>query len=223
MLCRVCPGTYGINYLMKKLLVLLTALVLSAVSSHTIVAKERDTEFRPFIAVKTNLVYWATALPDFNSYTFVPNLEAEYFFCDRWSVAGLGNYAKWGYGDGKFFGISFWSLEPRWWIWGDGRFNWIYIGIYGQMGDYDVQNGDGGQFGFTGPFWSAGLSFGVTVPFSDRFGVEVGLRAGYRQSEVNGYSYEAPEYFRDYTETDRHWGLTGLKVSFYYRFGKGSM
>ena len=207
----------------RKCLLLLAALGLSAGFLYAGGPVENNGGFRPFISVKTNLVYWTTAMPDFNSYTFVPNLEAECFFCDRWSVAGTGNYAKWGYGDGKFFGISSWSLEPRWWIWGDGRYRWIYVGLYGQMGDYDVQNGGDGQFGYTGPFWSTGLSFGVTVPFSKRLGVELGVRAGYRQSEINGYSYEVPEYFRDYTETGRHWGVTGLKISFYYRFGKGSM
>ena len=172
----------------RKCLLLLAALGLSAGFLYAGGPVENNGGFRPFISVKTNLVYWTTAMPDFNSYTFVPNLEAEYFFCDRWSVAGTGNYAKWGYGDGKFFGISSWSLEPRWWIWGDGKYRWIYVGLYGQMGDYDVQNGGDGQFGYTGPFWSTGLSFGVTVPFSKRLGVELGVRAGYRQSEVNGHS-----------------------------------
>lgn len=44
-------------------------------------------EFRPLLAVKTNLLYWATVMPDFKSYTFVPNLEIEYFFKERWSLS----------------------------------------------------------------------------------------------------------------------------------------
>lgn len=178
--------------------------------------------FRPLLAVKTNLLYWATVMPDFNSYTFVPNLEAEWFFADRWSLAGTGNFAKWGYGGAKWFGISSWSLEPRWWLKGDGRFRWFYLGAYGQAGDYDVQDGSTPGSGYTGNLWGAGLSFGAAIPFSDRFGLEIGIRGGYRHAQVKGYSYEAPDYFLNVETADDHWGVTGIKASVYYRFGRGS-
>ena len=179
-------------------------------------------EFRPLLAVKTNLLYWATLMPDFHSYTFVPNLELEWFFCDRWSLAGTGNYAKWGYGGGDFFGISSWSLEPRFWFSGNGKFRWFYLGVYGQAGDYDAQNDRLDRDGATGKLWSTGLSFGATIPFTDRLGLEIGLRGGYRHSSVRAYSWEAPDYFLDYEASDNHWGVTGIKASLYFRFGRGS-
>lgn len=179
-------------------------------------------EFSPLLAVKTNLLYWATLMPDFHSYTFVPNLELEWFFCDRWSLAGTGNYAKWGYGGGDFFGISSWSLEPRFWPGAAGRYRWVYVGLYGQAGDYDVQNDRMERDGSTGKLWSTGLSAGVAIPFGDRFGLEVGLRAGYRNSVVKAYSYEAPDYFLDWQTSEGHWGVTGIKASIYFRFGRGS-
>lgn len=179
-------------------------------------------EFRPLLAVKTNLLYWATVMPDFKSYTFVPNLEIEYFFKERWSLSGIVDWAKWGYGGGDFFGISSYSLEPRWWFKGDGRFRWFYLGAYGQVGDYDAQNSRVANDGNTGRLWGAGLSLGVAIPFSDRFGLEVGIRGGYRRSNVRTYSHEAPDYFLDYETKDNHWGVTGIKASLYFRFGKGS-
>lgn len=184
--------------------------------------KEKPREFRPLLAVKTNLLYWATVMPDFKSYTFVPNLEIEWFFKDRWSLSGTGNFAKWSYGNGNFFGISSWSIEPRWWFKGDGRFRWFYLGAYGQVGDYDVQNDRVSLDGNTGKLWGAGLSLGAVIPFSDRFGLELGIRGGYRHAKVNGYVHEAPDYFREFTERDNHWGVTGIKASLYYRFGKGN-
>lgn len=179
-------------------------------------------EFRPLLAVKTNLLYWGTIMPDFHSYTFVPNLELEYFFKDMWSVSGTVNWAKWGYRGDQFFGISSYSLEPRWWIWGDGRYRWIYLGLYGQVGDYDAQNERSELTGDTGKHWSTGLSVGAAIPFSKRWGLEIGIRGGYRHSSVRGYTYEAPDYFLDYEHTGNHWGVTGIKASIYYRFGKGS-
>lgn len=178
--------------------------------------------FRPMLSVKTNLLYWVGIMPDLYRYTFVPNLEVEWFIGDRWSLAGVGNYAKWGYGDDDFYGISSWSIESRWWLKGDGRFRWFYVGVYGQMGDYDAQNSRIPLDGSTGKLWGAGLSIGAAIPFSDRFGLEIGIRGGYRHSVAKGYVHEAPEYFLEYKGNDGHWGITGLKSSLYFRFGKGN-
>ena len=179
-------------------------------------------EFRPLLAVKTNLLYWAGVMPDFRHYTFVPNLEIEYFFKERWSLSATGNYMKRSYGSGDFFGISSWSVEPRWWFKGDGRFRWFYLGAYGQVGDYDAQNSRTALDGTTGKLWGAGLSVGAAIPFSDRLGLEVGIRGGYRHAGMKEYVHEAPDYFLERKGTDNHWGVTGIKASLYYRFGKGN-
>ena len=188
----------------------------------TVTEEKSDDDFRPLIAIKTNLLYWATVMPDFKSYTFVPNLELEWFINNRWSLAGEGSFANWRYRDNRWFGISSWSVEPRWWLNGDGRFRWLYIGAYGQVGDYDVQDNETDWNGNTGKLWGLGLSAGVAIPFSKHFGLEVGIRAGYRHSKVKSYTYEEPDYFLDMKGTDNHWGVTGIKASIYYRFGKSA-
>lgn len=176
--------------------------------------------FRPVIAVKTNLLEWAGVMPDFRHYTFVPNLEVEWFFRDRWSLSGKGSYIKRSYGGDKFFAMSSWSIEPRLWIWGNSRFRWLYLGAYGQIGDYDVQNSRTVFTGATGRFWGTGLSLGAAIPFTDRLGVDIGLRGGYRHSTVRDYSHEIGGDYLERTGTDNHWGITGINVSLYWRFGK---
>ena len=193
-----------------------------AVEEPAPVEEPKEEGFRPILAVKTNLLYWAGVMPDFKQYAFVPNLEIEWFFCDRWSLAGEGAYTTRRHDEGEWFGISSWSLEPRWWLKNDGSYRWLYIGAYGQVGDYDVQNEKTDRDGNTGNLWGAGLSAGVAIPFARHWGAEVGIRAGYRHAEGNAYSYEAPDYFLDYTHADNHWGVTGIKVSIYYRFGKST-
>ena len=126
------------------------------------------------------------------------------------------------YRDNRWFGISSWSVEPRWWLNGDGRFRWLYIGAYGQVGDYDVQDNETDWNGNTGKLWGLGLSAGVAIPFLKHFGLEVGIRAGYRHSKVKSYTYEEPDYFLDMKGTDNQWGVTGIKASIYYRFGKSA-
>ena len=129
--------------------------------------EEEKPDFTPIIGIKTNLLYWATIMPDFHSYTFVPNLEVEWYFAKRWSLSAQGNFALWDYNGGDWFGVSSWSIEPRWWIWGDSKFRWIYLGVYGQVGDYDVQNDRVDRDGNTGKMWGAGLSVGAVIPFGE--------------------------------------------------------
>lgn len=184
-------------------------------------SKEGGATFRPLLAVKTNLLAWATVMPDFRSYTFVPNLELEYFFADRWSLHAQGNFAKWSYRSGeRFFGLSAWSVEPRWWPGGSGCYRWLYAGVYGEAGDYDVQDEGQRLDGTTGKLWSAGISVGAAIPFTDRFGLEVGIRGGYRRAQAREYVHEAGHYYLERAGKDNRWGITGLRASLYYRFGK---
>lgn len=175
-----------------------------------------DNGFSPLLAIKTNLVEWAGVMPDFRRYTFVPNLELEWFFRDRWSLTGKGSYIRRNYGGG-FFGVSSWSLEPRLWL--RGSVPQGYIGTYGELGDYDVQNSRMEFGGATGRFWSAGLTFGAVIPFTLRFGLDIGLRGGYRRTTVRDYSHGSGGDYFERRRLDHHWGVTGIEVSLYWRFG----
>lgn len=182
-------------------------------------SQEQHKEFEPLFSVKTNLLYWATVMPDFHSYTFVPNLELEWFFCDSWSLSAIGNFAKWPCRDDEFFGISTWSAEPRWWPSKKGTFRWFYLGAYFQGGSFDVQNERVTFDGNTGRLFSAGISAGVAIPITKNIGFEIGLRAGYRYSLVKEYVIEEPHYYFENKIKDNFWGITGIKASFYFRFG----
>lgn len=175
----------------------------------------------PTFAIKTNLIYLAGLLPDFNYYTPVPNLEAEYFFADNWSVAATGAYAKWGTGSGKEFGISSWSVEPRYRFHTAGAVESLYIGLYGMAGDFDKKGyGKDPLLGNrTGAFQGGGLSAGFFIPAGKRWGVEVGLRLGVRHTETDLYCDQEPEYYRDETTTKTAFDLQGMKIAIVYRFG----
>lgn len=175
--------------------------------------------FRPKLAIKTNLSDWAGIMSDFRSYSFLPNIEAEWFFADRWSVAADGAYTDHTYGHGNLFALSVWSLEPRLWVWGDSRFRRLHIGIYGQAGDYDIRNSRTDFDGVTGNFWSSGLSLGVIIPFTDRLGLDLGMRGGLRHSTVRYYTHEEGYDYLERHTSDKFWGITGINVSLYWRFG----
>lgn len=180
---------------------------------------ERNSDSMPLIAVKTNALYWAGVMPDFKYYSFLPNLEVEWFFEPRWSVTFAGAYAKWGAGKDKFFGVSSWRLEPRFWLAQYGKAE-VFIGLYAQAGDFDNQNLHIDEFGNTGDFYGGGLSLGVYIPISKQWGTELGFRTGYEHTQTDIYSYDSNHYVRNNTETGNKWKITGINISVTYRFEK---
>lgn len=181
-------------------------------------------EALPLIALKTNALTWAGLLPDGRVAAWRPNLGAEVFFARRWSVDIAGEYSLWKGGkDRGFWGISGYSLEPRLWPVGDRRFRWVYVGVYGRIGDFDHQPAaEAGELepgaNSTGRYWSAGLSAGVFIPIGKHLGVEAGIRAGYRDAYVRGYDIEAPHYYWHHDFRSARWGITGLNLSLVYRW-----
>lgn len=181
----------------------------------------------PIVGVKTNIVSWAGVTPEFEYKTFMPNLAAEVFFLDSWSTQASGTYAYWDYDGGKqFWGVSGYSIEPRFWPFsGDGLYRWLYIGMFGQFGDFDVRSieGESSKGGattnYTGTYWQGGLSLGCYIPLLRHFGLEIGARGGYQSANTKVYDIEPPYNYFNHKETVNRFGLMELNVSLSYRFG----
>lgn len=188
-------------------------------SEYDVFRSKRDSTFTPQIAIKTNMLYWIGVMPDFKYYSFLPNLEVEWFFCPQWSVSFSGAYSKWGIRKDKFFGVSSWSAEPRFWP-GKYRNAELYIGLYAQIGDFDNQDLHIKEYGNTGDFYGAGLSLGAYIPLGKKWGAEFGIKTGYEHIQKDVYSYETQHYFRESVHNKNKWGITGVNASISYRFGK---
>lgn len=176
------------------------------------------------LAVKTNVYTWAGMTPDFKHTTFTPNLSAEFFFARRWSAMASAAYADWDYDGGKcHWGISAYSVEPRFWVNGDDCYRWCYVGVYGQLGDFDNRSTDGGRMSdgtanCTGTYWEGGLSVGCYFLLDAHWGVEAGLRGGCRSSDVSAYDVENAYHYFDRNFRKNHFGVTGVNISISYRF-----
>lgn len=187
------------------------------------------------LAVKTNLLPWATVAPaidlgsggtEIQTGSFMPNLELEYYFARRWSLAFSVLYADFSYGGGKEnkWGLSDVMLASRFWPLGEAdRYNWLSVGFYGMYGDFDVRGdkiGGEGLYGRTGRFWSAGLSVGCLVPLGAGFAVETVAEGGYR-SVFGGKKYrydgiDGKNYLESrFTSTGVR---LGVKLNLLYRF-----
>ncbi|MDE5906173.1 MAG: DUF3575 domain-containing protein, partial [Alistipes sp.] len=193
--------------------------------------KKESRKLRPIFALKTNLVAWAGITPEFKMTTFMPNLEGELYFGKRWSLSGSGLYSNWAYDSGrKFWGFSAYSLEPRIWIKGNRLFRGVYFGLYGEMGDFNKQEGrvEGEQTdtNVTGDYWSAGISAGYMLPLSKHWCLELSVRGGYRSASYDKYTRAFEEngifnYNDNLSGKKNEFALTGVRLNVVYRFGRG--
>lgn len=173
-------------------------------------------DFTPTIAVGTNLLEWAGFRPDFTRTTVIPNIYVEYYFLKRWSAKAAFSYCDWSYSDGnRFQGLSSYSLEPRFWWKNDSKFLGLFLGVYGQIGDYNqkcpVEN-------YTGKYYSGGISAGYLFPLYKGLAVEVSVRVGYRHATVKKYdaNEECSDLCREYDKNE--FTITGSFLNLLYRF-----
>lgn len=191
---------------------------------------------RPFnLSIKTNLLPWCTLAPsvmlgngpvEFNKGSFMPNLELEYCFGERWSVDASFLYSYYTYGSDpdNLWGVSSLTLELRFWLKGDDRFRWLWVGAFGQYGDFDVRGekiSSDGLYGRTGKFASGGLAIGCMVPLGAGFCIEAALQAGYR-SVFGGEKYRYDKVDdKNYQESlfNATGMMIGFRLSIVYRIG----
>ena len=173
-------------------------------------------DLTPTIAVGTNLLEWAGFRPDFSHTTVIPNIYVEYYFLKRWSAKAAFSYCDWSYSDGnRYQGLSSYSVEPRYWWKNDGKYRGLFLGVYGQLGDYNqkcpIEN-------YTGKYYSGGLSVGYLLPLYKGLAVEVNVRAGYRHATVKKYdaNEECSDLCRKYDKNE--FTITGSFLNLLYRF-----
>lgn len=187
------------------------------------------------LAVKSNLLPWCTVVPSVHlgegdtkvqTGSFMPNLEVECFFADRWSVVLGGIYSDFAYKDKKRdkWSLSAVSIESRVWL-APERFSGLNTGIWASHGDFDVRGSEIDPdpeilYGRTGRFWSAGASIGYQLALGGGVCAEASLQAGFR-SVFDGKKYRYDKLDNcNYLETRfESTGFTlGAKISVSYRF-----
>lgn len=188
------------------------------------------------LSVKTNLLPWFGLSPSvllgvgevkLQTCSFMPNLEMEWYFSRRWSVAVSGLYSDFSYNDKTRdrWSVSEFSVEPRVWPLACGQFTWLNTGLFGEYGDFDVQGNTIDLdrdilYGRTGRFWTLGASIGCLVPLGKGFCTEMSVRTGFR-SVFDGKKYRYDK-IDDTNYLESRFASTGfmvgLKVSLVYRF-----
>ena len=170
--------------------------------------KRKSTMF----ALKTNLLYDAvTAL----------NAEVEVPIGKRFSVMVEDVFPWWSFGpNGNKYCLQMWtmSVEPRWWFYRKGmndRLQGHFVAPYVMSGKYDLQWDT--SICYRGYGWSAGLTYGYSMPLCKWLNMEFSMSIGYLNASYQHYQ-PSPDYEHLYKDPDNagrmtYVGPTKVKVS----------
>lgn len=162
----------------------------------------------PF-ALKTNLLGYAVLMP---------NLEIEWMFTKRWSVALEGQGAWYSKGTPhKVYRLATLTPEFRFWAIERSRWHGMYVGIFGGAGLYDLSNG---KKGHEGEGWMAGVSAGYVWPISRHLSLDAGIGAGYLRARDKVYAPLDGHYLYQLTKNINYFGPLRLKLSLVWRIPK---
>lgn len=160
----------------------------------------------PVMSLKTNLLEWCG---------LIINGEIEWYFGRHFSLNAEYNYANWLFkDDDRQWRGGVISPEFRYWFSRD-LFRRHYLGVYGQLGEYNVKPK---KYGYQGDFYSMGLSYGYSFLLNRHLNLELGIGLGYMRTKYDKYIKLDNCYPYINTTTKEYWGVTKLKVSLVYNF-----
>lgn len=142
----------------------------------------------PQVAVKTNLLYDATA---------TVNVGAEVEVAPQWSVDLSGNFNAWTIGNGKQW--RHWMVQPEARFWFCRPLQGHFVGVTLQGGQFNIGNLDTGfsflgtDFGklrdsrYQGWFAGAGITYGYTWILGRHWNLEAEIGIGYNYARYDRY------------------------------------
>lgn len=157
-------------------------------------------------ALKTNLLGYAVLMP---------NLEVEWMFVDRWSLALEGQGAWYAKNEPhKVYRLATLTPEIRFWALDRGRWHGMYVGLFGGAGLYDLSNG---KKGHEGEGWMAGVSAGYMWPISKHLSLDAGIGVGYMHARDKVYEPRDGHFLYQMTKNVNYFGPLRAKLSLVWR------
>ena len=178
-------------------------------------AVEDSTEdFKPRIALKTNLLHDPILTPD---------IGLEVSFGNRFSVNAEGVYSWWSReSKHRYWRVRGGWVEGRYWFGDKSKQRALtghHVGIYGSIHDYDFEFG---RRGWQSPHATLGVgaSYGYSFRIHPRLNLDLSARLGYFAGDVIKYKPQCNGYVCT-SRCSRHYiGLTGLEVTLVWFPGK---
>ena len=165
------------------------------------------------VAVKTNLLYWATT---------TPNLSLEIGLGERTTLELTGAYNPWTLNKESNKKIKHWLVMPEFRYWFCERFNGHFVGLHP---GYTFYNLSGVQIPFYGRStkdhryqgWAAGIgvSYGYSWVLGKRWNLEATLGIGYAYTNFDRYECATCGKFKG-KEHKHYFGPTKAGISLIY-------
>lgn len=165
------------------------------------------------LAVKTNLLYWATS---------TPNLAFEVGLGKQTTLELTGGYNPWTLNDETNKKIKHWLVMPEFRYWTCERFNGHFIGVHSGYAYYNI---GGVRIPFRGKAtkdhryqgWAtgAGVSYGYSWLIGKRWNIEATVGVGYVYSNYDKYECATCGDFKQ-SGRKHYFGPTKAGVSFIY-------
>lgn len=159
---------------------------------------------REWLSIKTNVLFDFAYMPGYDRFCPIPNVALEYYPKHGHLTYGASFDGPWwqDYDAHKYFQVRNYQLYSRYYIKsGDIRkripgtgaaFKGLYLSAYAQAGLYDICFDE--NRGWEGEAWGAGLGLGYVVPLgrSQHWRLELGVQAGYLQTDYDPYRWLCP-------------------------------
>lgn len=164
---------------------------------------------KPVFGLKTNLLYWAVA---------VPNIEFEFYLGKGVSLQLEGAYTWAGFVLPVDKSYYIWNAgaEVRFWLNNDAKFNGHFFGVHGGAGQYDMKFG---QVGNQGDYYGAGITYGYMLPIKKRFHMEFSIGGGWANYSKLSYKYFNRANYEVSRENNlNYFGVTKAKIAVVWKF-----
>lgn len=137
------------------------------------------------VALKTNLLYWATT---------TPNIGAEFRLGQKHSLQAFYGLNPWKQSGGNHSTLRHWVVMPEWRYWFCQTFNGAFLGVHALGGQYRVGEVDLpfgmfptlGERRYKGWYVGGGVTAGYQWPLTTHWSLEAALGVGYIYSPYDG-------------------------------------
>lgn len=179
-----------------------------------------------YMAVRSNMLYDALLLP---------NIGVDFYLGKGFTFGVNWLYGWWSCDSKHWFWRAYGGeINMRWYPWrrndGGTPFAGHHFGLLGQVYIYDFEMGKNGEMGgtpgrniFHGPFWSAGVEYGYTIPVGTRLSLDFSLGIGYATGRCHTYNPRDTHYVWESTRRRRYIGPTKAEIALVWLIGEGNI
>ncbi len=177
------------------------------------------TLYQPRLALRTNLLYDALA---------VPNIGLRLYVGRGWTVGADGYYAWWSKNDmSRIWRVQGAELSATRHFGKQNMHGW-FAGAYAQILRYDILTGASGSLSggsgtgfFNHPTLGAGIMAGYSLGLGRHLALDFTIGAGYLTGRYQKYSHINGENVWKATLTRRYFGPTKAEIALVWFIGKG--